>query len=106
MPAERRDAVAEYRQGHIPGARLFDIDAIADTESALPHMVPTAAHFEHMIGALGVSAGSRLVFYDQKGIFSSARAWWLAQLFGHEHSAVLDGGLPSGDARGARWNKA
>jgi thiosulfate/3-mercaptopyruvate sulfurtransferase len=94
MPAERRDAAAEYRQGHIPGARLFDIDAIADTESALPHMVPTAAHFEHMIGALGVSAGSRLVFYDQKGIFSSARAWWLTQLFGHEHSAVLDGGLP------------
>jgi len=94
MPAEQRDAVAEYRQGHIPGARLFDIDAIADTESALPHMVPTAAHFEHMIGALGVSAGSRLVFYDQKGIFSSPRAWWLTQLFGHEHSAVLDGGLP------------
>jgi thiosulfate/3-mercaptopyruvate sulfurtransferase len=94
MPAEGRDPEAEYRQGHVPGALRFDIDAIADTESALPHMVPTAAHFEHLIGALGVSAGSRLVFYDQKGMFSSPRAWWLMRLFGHERSAVLDGGLP------------
>ena len=61
MPAEGRDPAAEYRQGHIPGALRFDIDAIADTESALPHMVPTAARFEHMIGALGVAAASRVV---------------------------------------------
>ncbi|HEX2791201.1 MAG TPA: 3-mercaptopyruvate sulfurtransferase [Steroidobacteraceae bacterium] len=94
MPAEARDPAAEYRQAHIPGALRFDIDAIADTESVLPHMAPTAARFEHMIGALGVSADSRVVFYDQKGVFSSARGWWLMRLFGHERSAVLDGGLP------------
>ena len=94
MAADRRDPAAEYRQGHIPGALLFDIDAIADPESTLPHMVPTTAHFERMVGALGVSVDSRVVFYDQKGIFSSARGWWLMRLFGHERSAVLDGGLP------------
>jgi thiosulfate/3-mercaptopyruvate sulfurtransferase len=94
MPAERRDPQAEYRLAHIPGALFFDIDAIADSESALPHMVPTAARFEHMLGALGVSADSRVVFYDQKGVFSSARGWWLMRLFGHQRCAVLDGGLP------------
>jgi thiosulfate/3-mercaptopyruvate sulfurtransferase len=94
MPAEARDPQAEYRLAHIPGALFFDIDAIADTESALPHMAPTAARFERMIGALGVSADSRVVFYDQKGVFSSARGWWLLRLFGHERCAVLDGGLP------------
>ena len=94
MPAERRDPQAEYRLAHIPGALFFDIDAIADSESALPHMVPTAARFEHMLGALGVSADSRVVFYDQKGVFSSARGWWLMRLFGHPRCAVLDGGLP------------
>jgi thiosulfate/3-mercaptopyruvate sulfurtransferase len=94
MPAEGRDPRAEYRLAHIPGALFFDIDAIADTESALPHMAPTAARFERMIGALGVSAASRVVFYDQKGVFSSARGWWLMRLFGHERCAVLDGGLP------------
>jgi thiosulfate/3-mercaptopyruvate sulfurtransferase len=94
MPAEARDAQAEYRRCHIPDTLFFDIDAIADTESTLPHMVPGTARFERMLGALGVSADHRLVFYDQKGIFSAARGWWLMRLFGHERCAVLDGGLP------------
>jgi thiosulfate/3-mercaptopyruvate sulfurtransferase len=94
LPAEERDAKAEYRHAHICGARFFDIDAVADTQSWLPHMVPTAAQFEQMIGSLGVSNSRRLVFYDQKGIFSAARGWWLMRVFGHEHCAVLDGGLP------------
>lgn len=94
MPAEHADAHAEYRLAHIPKTRFFDIDLIADTESRLPHMVPTAARFEHLIGALGVSNVSRVVFYDQKGLFSSARGWWLMRLFGHASCAVLDGGLP------------
>ncbi|HEY4972438.1 MAG TPA: 3-mercaptopyruvate sulfurtransferase [Steroidobacteraceae bacterium] len=94
MPAEGLDAQAQYRLAHIPAAQFFDIDMIADTESALPHMAPTAGRFERMVGALGVSSDSRVVFYDQKGVFSSARGWWLMRLFGHAHCAVLDGGLP------------
>jgi thiosulfate/3-mercaptopyruvate sulfurtransferase len=94
MPAEQRDARALYRAAHLPAARFFDSDQIADIESTLPHMAPTAARFEHLIAALGVSNRHRVVFYDQKGVFSSARAWWLMRLFGHERAAVLDGGLP------------
>jgi thiosulfate/3-mercaptopyruvate sulfurtransferase len=94
LPTEQRDAKAEYRRAHIPGARFFDIDAVADTQSSLPHMVPTSAQFERMVGALGISNATRIVFYDQKGLFSAPRAWWLMRLFGHEQCAVLDGGLP------------
>ncbi len=94
MPAERRDARAEFRRAHIPGARFFDIDAIADTESSLPHMVPSATQFERMVSALGVSNTTPVVFYDQQGVFSAPRAWWLMRLFGHTDCAVLDGGLP------------
>jgi len=94
LPAEQRDARALYREAHLPSARFFDVDVIADPESTLPHMVPTAARFERLIAELGVSNGERLVFYDQKGLFSAARGWWLMRLFGHEQAAVLDGGLP------------
>jgi thiosulfate/3-mercaptopyruvate sulfurtransferase len=94
LPAEQRDAQALYRAAHLPAARFFDIDQIADVESTLPHMAPTAARFEHLVAALGVSNHHRVVFYDQKGVFSSARAWWLMRLFGHQRAAVLDGGLP------------
>jgi thiosulfate/3-mercaptopyruvate sulfurtransferase len=100
MPAERRDARAEYRRAHIPGARFFDIDAIADRESSLPHMVPTAAQFERMVSALGICNATPVVFYDQQGMFSAPRAWWLLRLFGHTACAVLDGGLPQWQREG------
>ena len=94
LPTEPQNALDAFRQAHIPGARFFDIDAIADHESKLPHMVPTAAQFERLTGALGIGDLHRVVFYDQKGIYSAPRAWWLMRLFGHERCAVLDGGLP------------
>ncbi len=100
LPNEQRDAQAGYREARIPGARFFDIDVVADEQSSLPHMAPTAARFERLLGALGVSNRDQVVFYDQKGIYSSARGWWLMHLFGHERCAVLDGGLPKWRSEG------
>ena len=100
LPNEQRDAQAAYRAARIPGARFFDIDLVADEQSNLPHMAPTAARFERLLGALGVSNRDQVVFYDQKGIYSSARGWWLMHLFGHERCAVLDGGLPKWRSEG------
>lgn len=90
-PGNKHDAFAAAR---IPGARMFDIDAIADDATDLPHMVPTPARFAKLVGALGVSNASRIVFYDQHGLRSSPRGWWMMRLFGHDQVAVLDGGLP------------
>src|SRR4051812_6282496 len=57
-------------------------------------MVPSPVRFAKLVGPLGISNQARIVFYDQKGIFSAPRAWWLMGLFGHDNAAVLDGGLP------------
>jgi thiosulfate/3-mercaptopyruvate sulfurtransferase len=94
LPNEPHDGKAKFAEAHIPGARFFDIDVVADPEASLPHMIPSAARFEAQLAALGVSNTTRVVFYDQKGLASAARGWWLMRLFGHHHAAVLDGGLP------------
>jgi thiosulfate/3-mercaptopyruvate sulfurtransferase len=65
-------------------------------------MVPTPARFAKVIGALGVGARPRGRVYDQKGLHSAPRGWWLLRLFGHEKVAVLDGGLPKWKAEGRR----
>ena len=91
-PGNKKDA---FRDAHIPGALLFDIDKIADDETDLPHMVPTPAKFARLVGALGVSNDKRVVFYDQHGLRGSPRGWWMMRLFGHDNVAVLDGGLPA-----------
>jgi thiosulfate/3-mercaptopyruvate sulfurtransferase len=94
LPNEPKDGRAEFLNAHIPGVRYFDIDQIADSDTDLPHMVPTPGRFAKLLGALGVSNASRVVFYDQKGLASAARGWWLMGLFGHDAAAVLDGGFP------------
>ena len=73
---------------------------IADPDTDLPHMVPTPGRFARLMGGLGVSNASRVVFYDQKGLASAARGWWLMGLFGHDNAAVLDGGLPKWQREG------
>jgi thiosulfate/3-mercaptopyruvate sulfurtransferase len=94
LPNEPKDGRTEFLRAHIPGARYFDIDQIADPDTDLPHMVPTPGRFAKLMAGLGVGNGSRVVFYDQKGLASAARGWWLMGLFGHDAAAVLDGGLP------------
>ncbi len=94
LPNEGRDPLAEFRAGHIPGARFFDVDVVADPDSDLPHMVPSPGRFARLAGAMGIGNGDHVVFYDQRGIFSAPRGWWLLGLFGHDRVSVLDGGLP------------
>lgn len=100
MPAAGRDARAEFEAGHIPGARFFDIDEIADDRSALPHMAPPVEKFVSRMRAMGIGDGYRVVVYDSAGMFSAPRVWWTFRLFGKTDVAVLDGGLPKWKAEG------
>ncbi len=94
MPAQMRDAKAEYAVQHIPGARFFDIDETSDQRSALPHMAPPPEKFISRMRALGVGDGHQVVIYDGTGLFSAARVWWTFRLMGKGDVAVLDGGMP------------
>jgi thiosulfate/3-mercaptopyruvate sulfurtransferase len=100
LPASGRNAEAEYRAGHIPGALFFDIDAIADTANPLPHMLPTAERFAEMVGAMGIGDGDRIVVYDSVGLFSAPRVWWTLKAMGARDVVILDGGLPKWRAEG------
>ena len=100
MPDQGRDAKAEYAAAHIPGARYFDIDDIADSRSDLPHMAPPPEKFISRMRAMGVGDGHQVVVYDGAGLFSAARVWWLFRLMGKTDVAVLDGGLPKWVAEG------
>jgi len=94
MPASGRDARAEYLEAHIPGAVFFDLDAVSDPASPLPHMLPAPGAFAAAMRALGLSSSDMLVVYDASGInLSAPRAWWTFRVMGHERVAVMDGGL-------------
>jgi thiosulfate/3-mercaptopyruvate sulfurtransferase len=95
-----RDANGEYRAAHIPGAVRFDIDAVADHSTSLPHMLPTAEAFAAAAGALGIEDKDTIVVYDGVGLYGAPRVWWTLRTFGAQKVYVLDGGLPQWQAEG------
>jgi thiosulfate/3-mercaptopyruvate sulfurtransferase len=100
LPALKRDAKAEYLAGHIPGAVFFDIDAIADHSTELPHMLPGTTQFSRDVGALGVGRDDTIVVYDGVGLGGAPRVWWTFRIFGAKKVYILDGGLPKWKAEG------
>lgn len=64
LPTANRDAKSEYLAGHIPGAVHFDIDAVSNHKSPLPHMLPDPIAFSSAMRALGLGDGMRVVVYD------------------------------------------
>lgn len=80
---------------YIKGARFFDIKKVfSDQEHAMPNMLPNAQQFETECRKLGIHTSSEIVVYDDLGIYSSARVWWMFKTMGHLNVKVLDGGLP------------
>ncbi|HHL2710088.1 TPA: 3-mercaptopyruvate sulfurtransferase [Yersinia enterocolitica] len=89
----KRNIQAEFEQGHIPGAVYFDIDAIADSSTDLPHMLPSPQVFSEMVGQLGASEQHTLVIYDDGNLFSAPRVWWTFRIFGAQKVYILAGGF-------------
>jgi thiosulfate/3-mercaptopyruvate sulfurtransferase len=94
MPGDKRDPKAEFAASHIPGSVFFEIDAIADHATDLPHMLPSPGAFAGAVSKLGVANDDTVVVYDGSGVFSAPRVWWMFKAMGHDNVKVLDGGFP------------
>jgi thiosulfate/3-mercaptopyruvate sulfurtransferase len=100
MPNDPRNAKALYAERRIPGAVFFDIDDIADHDTDLPHMLPRPEVFASRVRKLGIGDGSRIVVYDNQGIFTGPRVWWMFRVMGHDDVFILDGGFPAWERGG------
>lgn len=103
LAAMQRDPRVEFLAGHIPGAVFWDIDALSDRHSSLPHMLPDPGTLAEGIGGLGIANTDRVVVYDGSGTnLSAARVWWMLRVAGHDAVSVLDGGIGKWRAEGRR----
>ena len=93
LPAMEREAAEEFDRAHIPGAVFFDLDAVSDQTSPLPHMLPSPARFADAVGGLGIAHTDTIVVYDGPGLFSAPRAWWMFRVMGAPKVVILDGGF-------------
>ncbi len=85
----------------IKGARYVDVkNVFSDPTSDLPNTFPSAIQFQGDCQVLGINSTSKIVVYDNKGVFLSPRVWWMFRTFGHQNVSVLDGGLIEWVAQG------
>lgn len=94
------DADSSVSDLQIPYSRFFDVEhRFSDVSGQFPNTFPSKNQFTKETRNLGINNDSLIVIYDDKGIYSSPRAWWLFKVFGHKNAVILDGGLPA-------WKKA
>lgn len=90
-----REPIIYERELFIPKTRKLDLEKIfCDLESPQTHAFPTQEQFTVEAQKLGINADSIVVIYDNQGIYSAPRAWWIFQTMGLKSTYVLDGGLP------------
>jgi thiosulfate/3-mercaptopyruvate sulfurtransferase len=87
------DTRARYVAQHIPGAIFFDIEELSDRSNPLPHMLLPPNVFSRSLSALGIGDEMDIIIYEQEGVFSGPRAWWMLKTVGAQSVYLLDGGL-------------
>lgn len=95
-----RDGYEEFKITHIPGAQYFNVNKIADKETLLPQMLPSATEFQGAVRSLGINSADTIVIYDAMGLVTAPRVWWMFRVMGHEKVYVLNGGLRHWCSRG------
>ena len=90
------NANAEYIEGTV----FFDIEnKFSDKTSNLPHTMISENTFSTNMQDLGINNEDIIVIYDQWGVYSSPRAWWMLRYMGHEKTYVLNGGIQAWKAQ-------
>ncbi|CAM1358343.1 Thiosulfate/3-mercaptopyruvate sulfurtransferase [Tenacibaculum sediminilitoris] len=85
----------------IQNAVFFDLKNIfLDTQGKYPNTIPSERYFEKEVQQLGINNDSCIIVYDNLGVYSAPRAWWLFKTFGFTNIAVLNGGLTAWEEAG------
>jgi len=96
MVSKMNTSFSNYQQNTISGSLWFDLKSnFSDTTSSYPNTFPSESKFTSKCQKLGINKDSIIITFDNLGIYTSARVWWMFKVMGHKNVAVLDGGLPA-----------
>jgi thiosulfate/3-mercaptopyruvate sulfurtransferase len=93
-----RNNVAEYWQGHIPGAVYMHPEAMRLADRGVPVKLMPVEALATMLGQMGIDPKTMVVIYTEKGDFKGPYLVWALDYMGHERSAIMEGGF-------AKWQK-
>jgi len=84
---------ADFRAGHVPGARWVPLASIIVERDGVPNELPETEVLKEAFEQAGVSDDSHVVVYGDLGGLAAGRAFFTLDYLGHERVSLLDGGL-------------
>jgi thiosulfate/3-mercaptopyruvate sulfurtransferase len=84
-----------YVSGHIPGARFVLYQELTAEANGVHTELPPVEKLTEVAERLGISNGSRVVFYPDPGGMGpmASRAFFTLDYLGHARTSILDGGI-------------
>jgi thiosulfate/3-mercaptopyruvate sulfurtransferase len=83
-----------YKRQRIPNSLFLDVAGLRDISSNLTMGFPKPENLRPFLEHLNISKNNFIVCYDQYGIYSSPRAWYIFKAYGFPYVCVLNGGFP------------
>jgi len=83
----------DYHRGHIPGAVNLPLAEYHWADTSPKGIKAFTNHMERLLGFVGVSRNSHVIFYEDTSGMMAARGVWLLHYLGHDKASILDGGL-------------
>jgi thiosulfate/3-mercaptopyruvate sulfurtransferase len=86
--------VSDYKGIQIVGARPVSLkNDLSKKHAPFPNTLPTPEEFQKVAQRFGINNNSIAVVYDNLGVYTAPRVWWMFKSMGLEHCYVLNGGL-------------
>ncbi len=89
------DAIEYSTPTVIPNSQKMDVEIDFVSAEVGVHPFPDSATVSKHLAKLGVTASHKVVIYDNQGLYSAPRAWWILLSFGLNNISILQGGLPA-----------
>ena len=78
---------------HLPGAHYVEYGRIVRMNKPVMGLVPDADKLSALLASIGAHPDKFIVAYDDEGGGRAARFLWTMEVLGHQHYALLDGGI-------------
>lgn len=96
-----REPITYEQLSTIPNSYKVSIENnLSDLSASTVHCFPSGKQVQRLADQLGFNCKSTLILYDNQGVYSSPRAWWILRSLGYDNVFILDGGLPKWLAEG------
>lgn len=93
FPMAFTSGVANFDEGHIPGAGFLDLlGELSDKTSDLPFLMPSEQQLATAFSKAGINEDSHVVLYGMTDPVWAARVWWMLRSLGFKKATILNGG--------------